>query len=143
MRKRTRRLAAIAALALLCAPAAAVLAAALVKAGHYSGHNQSVVGGAEKYPITFRVSSDGKKITSIKFAIFIACGPPGSDPFKTVHNVAISNGKFKFTSRYGAYTTTVTGTFLAHRKAKGSISATVNIPTLCKVTGHTAWKAKA
>ena len=142
-RRRARRMVAIAALALLV-PISVALATAPVKGGSYSGKNRSRVGGVALYPITFRVSNDGKKLTKIKFAIFIACGaPPPGIPFETVHNVPITNGKFRFTTGRGGNKITVTGRFLSHRKASGDISATVTIPTLCRVTGRTAWTAHA
>ena len=131
------------ALALLW-PISVALATAPVKGGAYSGKNRSRVGGVAYYPITFRVSHDGKKLTRIKFAIFVACGPPATGiPFQTAHNVPIHNGSFSFRIGGAASQTRVTGRFLAHRKASGAISETINIRSLCRATGRTTWRAHA
>jgi hypothetical protein len=116
----------VAAIALVCAGYA--LAAAPVKSGSYTG----VYKGRAGSTISFKVSSNGKKLTGLYVSTPFKCsGGCGGVPAGTNGSAKITKkGTFKAkinlvgpgaTKPIG--TDTVVGKFLAHGKAKGTVTS--------------------
>ena len=137
---RTLIAALVAALSLLLAVGAF---AAHPKAGKtYTGFVAGVTSNGFKAPVSFKVSSDGKRLLAFKWAYF-GCfgggGPPGVNPFTDPYNIVkvgtisvSSSGKFsvknvKWTAAgaHGAPTkvtfSTISGRFTTAKKATGTI----------------------
>lgn len=58
----------------------------------YRGKNDD---GIFSYPIRFTISGNGKKVTKIRYAVFVQCiSVPTGIPFRTVRSVAIRKGRF-------------------------------------------------
>jgi hypothetical protein len=112
-------------IAALVALAGLALAAAPVKGGRYSGH--LAVSASET--VSFKVSSNGKKVTGLTGPAFApnTCGSGGPPPSQSSSPASISGGKFsaKITYRTGTghaiATVTVKGKFKKHRKETGTM----------------------
>lgn len=89
-----------------------------------------------------QISSDGRSVKTLRVADPLnACGAGAS--FTTLRNVPISSGRFrvqgvKHLGRATA-TVTVTGRFLAHRRASGTIAEQNNFSPRCP--GQSTWLA--
>jgi hypothetical protein len=117
------------AVAAILATAGIALAARPVKGAKYSGP----VDVTAALTLSFKVSGSGKKVTAIKVSPSLpnSCGYGGPLPTQTSNPAKIKHGKFTAkvtdTTTNGDVSTTakITGKFLAKRKEKGRIKATV------------------
>lgn len=114
--------------------------------------NDQAGGGA---PVNFHVSADGTKLTSFTFTPPVSFGPcPGAatiNPPVTEHNLPIHGGKFAISRVSGKVThgtgtsgtITVTGQFLAGRKAVGTVSTVTDEAGTLVCRGSNTWTAHA
>jgi len=117
--------------AALVASATVALASNAVRGASYLGH---FTGGATA-AISFKVSANGSRLTELSVDTPIKCGGGcGGIPSGRAASVRIRNGKFKVIVKLLALgssskvigTDTVTGTFLKHGGARGTITSHFN-----------------
>jgi hypothetical protein len=114
---------------------AMALAAGPVKGATYSGP----LSGSASETVSFKVSSNGKKVTKLRLSPFIpnTCGNGGPPPTEISAPAKITNGKFTGTvvtkATDGSITAkaVVTGKFLRGRKEKGTVKTTLPNASNC------------
>jgi hypothetical protein len=133
--------------AALLALTALAVAAAPVKGGSYKGH----LTVSSSQTVSFKVSSDGKKVTGLKGPEFPpnTCGSGGPPPGQSVAPASISNGKFTAVIKYKTATkhvfakVTVKGKFKKNKKEAGTMRThfTAAGGTMCEKTFAYSTKA--
>ena len=114
------------------------LAAGPVKGAKYSGR----VNATASLTVSFKVSRSGKKITALKVSPSLpkSCSFGGPPPTQTSKSAKIEHGKFaaRITEKAGngtvLETAKVTGKFLAKRKERGNIEASLPNAKSCNGT---------
>ena len=103
-------------------------------------------------PVTLKVSSSGKRLSSVSWQAPLVGDCPGAgneSPTFTAHNVAIHSSKFDVTIVKGkgtsdSHTESISGEFLSGRKATGTVSTFSNIKSIGKTCiGKETWTASA